>query len=335
MRYKTNFYAGLALTLAGMTAVAACANEGQAGGASSEDSLEGVEYSFAMTTSGAIGPIYQMAMERTDEATGSVGTWVEMTNSEVAVGGTAANDFQFTGGVASTVMAAIQEQDADLVFINDIAKIMWTVSGTTDIKDCDGLEGKQVGLHSPGGVSTAIYHSWFDQNCDPGTEVDLVYIEGSPNRLQGLLAGQIDATMLKLDELEELTDEFHVIDNFALSMPQIVTNATAVNREFAESQPELVEAFVYEMMGVVEDIYADPQLFVDAINEYQPELADQAEYIASTYVDGEVLIRDGGIYEEWMDESIELYEEAGAIGPGLETDSIIDRSYIESALERR
>src|SRR5699024_10862819 len=126
----------------------------------------------------------------------------------------------------------------------------------------------------------------------------------------------------------------HVIDNFAQSMPEIVTNATAVNGDFADQHPELVEDFVYYMMEVVNDIYEDPQVFVDAIEKYQPELADQADYIAQIYVDSEVLIRDGGIPEDWITTSIALYEEADAIGTGLSASDIIERSYIEAAQSR-
>jgi len=330
MRTRTPYLSGIALALSALLTISACSDNADA----EPSNTDGVEYSFAMTTSGAIGPLYQLAIERMDEATGHKGTWVEMTNSEVAVGGTASNDFQFTGGVASTVMAAIQEKDANLIFVNDMVKIMWTMTGATDIEKCDDLEGKKVGLHSPGGVSTAIFHSWLEKNCDPSTDMQIVYIEGSPNRLQGLLAGQIDATMLKLDELEQLTDDFHVIDNFAQSMPEIVTNATAVNGDFADQHPELVEDFVYYMMEVVNDIYEDPQVFVDAIEKYQPELADQADYIAQIYVDSEVLIRDGGIPEDWITTSIALYEEADAIGTGLSASDIIERSYIEAAQSR-
>jgi NitT/TauT family transport system substrate-binding protein len=323
-----------AATLSAAMLLTACGGdaEGGDGGGGSE---EGVAFSFAMGSSGAQGAFYQEAVNRVNEKYGYQGEWVELTGSEVAVAGISSNEFQFGAGVAATVMAAQQEQDAPLTFIGDFMRLIWTMTGSTDIESCEDLDGKRFGLHSPGGVSTAIFNAWREQECPDGVEPEILYIEGSPNRLQGLLADQLDATMLEIDDTLDLPeDRFHIIINFSEDLPEIETNTVYSNDTFLEEHPEVAVNLLAEASALAAEINEDPSVLADAIRKYKPELAEQADQIAEAYVDGGIFVEDGAMSEEDLTATIELYEVAGAIEDGLTFDQIADRQFLEDALEQ-
>jgi ABC-type nitrate/sulfonate/bicarbonate transport system substrate-binding protein len=331
---RIRWQAGVAL-LSATAMLTACGGDGDSGdGGGGGGSDEGVAFSFAMGSSGAQGAFYQEAVERANEKYGYEGEWVELTGSEVAVAGIASGEFHFGAGVAATVMAAQQEQDAQVTFIADFMRMLWTMTGKSDIEGCDDLDGVRFGLHSPGGVSTAIFNAWLAENCE-GVEPEILYIEGSPNRLQGLLADQLDATMLEIDDTLELDeDQFHIIVNFSEDLPEIEANTVFANNTFLEEHPEVVENLLAEASALAAEVMEDPQVLADAIREYKPELADSADAIAEAYVDAELFVEDGAMSEEDLTATIELYEVAGAIEDGLTFDQIADRQYLEAALEK-
>lgn len=322
---------GVALVSAA-TLVTACGGDSDAGDAGS--SADAVSFSFAMGSSGAAGAFYQEAVERANEKYGYDGQWVELTGSEVAVAGISSNEFQFGAGVAATVMAAQQEQDAPVTFIADFLKMFWTMTGSTDIETCEDLDGVRFGLHSPGGVSTAIFNAWKTEACPDTVEPEVLYIEGSPNRLQGLLAGQLDATMLEIDDTLDLPeDQFHVIVNFSEELPEIESNTIYANDAFLEEHRDVAVNLLAEMSALAAEINEDPSVLADAITKYKPELAENATRIAEAYVDGGIFVEDGSMSQDDLEATIALYELAGAIEAGLTVDGISDRQYLEDAVD--
>ncbi len=319
---------GVAFTAAG------CGADTGAGAGEEKGGDATVSYNFAMGSSGAAGAFYQEAMERNDAAHGYDGTWVELTGSEVAVSGVASNKFQFGAGVAATVMAAQQEQQAPLTFIGDFMRMFWTLSAKTTINSCQDLDGVHFALHSPGGVSTAIFKSWFAKSCPESVKPKIIYVEGSPNRLQGMLAGQIDATMLEVDDTLDLPpDKFKIMVNFGNELPEIEANTVYSNDTFLKEHPDVAVGLLAEMSKLAKEIQADPSVFVGLLKKYKPELAERADEIAKAYVDGGIFAEDGSMAMADLQKTIDLYASAGAIKPGLRAEDIATREYLEQALQ--
>lgn len=294
-----------------------------------------VEFNFAMGSSGAAGAFYQGAMDRANAKHGYEGKWIELAGSEVAVSGISSNKFQFGAGVAATVMAAQQKQDAPVTFVGDFVRMFWTLVAKNEIKSCEDLDGVRFGLHSPGGVSTAIFKSWFKKSCPDSVKPKIVYVEGSPNRFQGLLAGQLDATMLEVDDTLELpADRFGIMVNFSEQLPEIEANTIYANDDFLKDQPDVAVNLLAEMSVLAKEIKADPSVMAGLIKKYKPELSKGADAIAKAYVDGDVFVEDGAMSMGDLTKTIELYEGAGAIEPGLKAEQIADRQYLDKALAK-
>lgn len=294
---------------------------------------EGIAYTFAISQPGATGAFYREALERSNEKHGYKGEWLDVATSEVGVSGVASNQFQAGAGVTATVMAAQQAQDADIVFVGDFIKQQWTVAGTDEIESCDDLQGVRFGLHSPGGVSTALFKAWMDENCAPGVQPELLYVEGSGNRLQGVLAGQLDAAMMELDDTLALTDGYHIIGDLATELPGIAVNNVFFNGTFAKEHPEVVDNLLEEMILLVQEFEADPEVYAELIKEWVPELSDQADAIAETYLEIGLFDATGGTQIDDMKKTLALFESVDAVGAGLVIEDVVDRSHLERALE--
>jgi ABC-type nitrate/sulfonate/bicarbonate transport system substrate-binding protein len=302
-------------------------------GSSSEDSGgDGVAFTYAAAAVGPLDAFYEEALRRTNEEFGYQGKWVEVEEPEVAVSGVASDEFQFSHGVTATAMAAQEAQSANLVFVGNFIKNFWAVGGKTSITDCDGLNGAKFGLNSPGGVSTALFNAWKSEKCSAGVEPELQYIDGSDNRVQGLLTGQLDAAMVDINGTLRFNDELHVIADMATEVPGIETNNVFVNAGFAESNPEVVTNLLANMIELSQEIVDDPTVLAGLIKEDFPDFAEDADGIAELYAERELFDPTGGTQIADMDKTLALYQSVEAVGPGLQVDKSINRTYLDAAL---
>ena len=284
-----------------------------------------------MPAPGPADALYREAFERVVTKHGYDGEWVEVAEPEVAVAGVASGKFTFSAGVTATAMAAQEKQGADLVFVGDFLKQFWTVSGKTVLTQCGQLAGKKFGLNSPGGVSTALFKAWVAAKC-PGTEAEVVYIDGSDNRVQGLLAGQLDASMIDINGTLAFDDKLHIIADLATDLPGISTNNIFANNTFAKANPKVVQDLLAELLTLSDEINKDPKVFSDAIKKWVPAFADQADAISALYVERGLVDATGGNQIDGMTKSLELFQSVEAVGPNLTIDKAVDRTYLDAAL---
>ena len=337
---KTSRVVLASLALFGMAAVAACSStpssQGSSSAAPTTAKKDPVEYTFVYASPGSTEAIVREAMKNLDEKYGTKGEYVTVADSEVAVSGLASNKFQFTTGVAATVMQAQQNQNAPVTFIGDIALIDWMLVAKKEITSCADLKGVRMGLHSPGGVSTAIYKAWFEENCKPADAPKILYIAGSPNRFQGLMADQLDATMLQLEDTLDLpSDKFQISANFAKDLSWVKSSTLAVTDEFRTKHPEIVQHFLEEILLVNRKVNEDSTVLAGLLTKWRAQqVGDRAEILAKANVDAGIYSKDGAMAMEDIQKSIELYVAAGSLNPGLKAADIADRQYLDAALAK-
>jgi ABC-type nitrate/sulfonate/bicarbonate transport system substrate-binding protein len=294
---------------------------------------EKISYTFVYPSAGTGEAVVRQAMKNVDAKYGYSGEFVDVAESEIGVSGVASGKFDFVTGVASTVMAAQQSQNAPITFIAQITKNDWTLAAKAGINGCADMNGKRMGLHSPGGVSTALYKAWFDKNCDSSVKPKTLYVPGSPNRLQGLVANQLDITMLQAEDTLDLPEgKFHLMANFAKDLPEIETSTMAANDDFLKKHPEVAVHLIEEILKVNRANLKDASVWAKLITEHKPELAKDAERIAKLHVETGYLDGTGSMSYADMQATIDLYVQAGALKSGLKAEDIADRQYLDKAL---
>lgn len=255
--------------------------------------------------------------------------------SELTVEGTASGDFAFSSGTSQSTMLAI-EQGAPLKWIADRVSNEWTVYATDDITDCEGLADRRLAIHSEGAISTAMVHLWMDQTC-PGTQAEEVVISGSPNRLQALVGGQIDASPLELADaiqLEETRDGFNRLTSFSEDIPELKTTTYYGNEQFMTENPEIVHALLKAIVEENRKIAADPAYLADLIAEYVEDFDPEfLETVSTEYADLGMFSVNAELSPDEVQFTIDTFAEGEITGDGLTVEQIVDPSYLEAVLE--
>lgn len=258
--------------------------------------------------------------------------------SELVAEGVARDEFQMaSAGANSPILLA--QQDAPLRVLMQRNGNDWALFGVTDIEDCEDLDGRDLAIHSEGGVSAAIIRHWIEENC-PGTEPRYLTIPGGPNRAQAMLAGQVEAAPVQLDQVLELEAQgegrFHVISNYAQEIPVLMTYAIFGNSEFIEQNPNVVKLFLMRVIEEHRAISEDSEYLGDLIREYLPDYPEeQIEPASELYVESDQFDPNGGASDEILNFTIDFYQEAEVVEqePAITPDDIAARGLLEEVLD--
>jgi NitT/TauT family transport system substrate-binding protein len=261
--------------------------------------------------------------------------WDVMTETELATESVASNTAQFSSGASNSALQAIAA-GGDLRIIAERIRNEWTLMAVTGVAACEDLQGQRLAVHSLGAVSTAMVLHWIQTEC-PGTEPDVLVLPGSPNRYAALVAGQIDASPVELSDamrLEDEGDRFHMLTSFAEGLPELHPSTMYGNATFMSENPGTVRAYLRAMAEQYRMINADPEYLVELIDRYVEGIPeDEARRIAERYVELGLFDPNLGLDEQGLAATIEIFEDAGAIPPGLTVESTGDLSYLNDVID--
>ena len=128
-----------------------------------------------------------------------------------------------TGAADESLMGLAQ--GADPVIIGSMeSKINYVLVAKKEHKTIEDLRDGVVGISGPGGFNTLLSNMAVRSvGLEPGVDVELQQIGGSPERAAALLAGQVDAASVFLSdalELEAASDDLHVLARYADIIPE-------------------------------------------------------------------------------------------------------------------
>jgi NitT/TauT family transport system substrate-binding protein len=308
------------------------------GAASSASALpgEGVRIRVAGTVGAGFTEVQVAAAIESLKAQGYDAEEIDTADPAINIEGLANGEFDITTGDTGATLIAIQQTDAPISAIAAGPSNAWTVYSTSDIGSCAELEGRKVAIHNQVSDSTAMLTNWIDSEC-PGTEPEYIVIAGSGNRLAALLAGEVEATPLELSDAIVLEEEpgggYTLLASFATDLPNLRPNWAVANRDYAEQNPEAVEAF---LKAVIEEFRKsnDATYLKEIINEHGPELAELPAFDTAVerYIELGIYDRNYGAELSMFEYTIGFYEDAGAITPGLTTDQVVNLGPLEAAL---
>jgi NitT/TauT family transport system substrate-binding protein len=264
----------------------------------------------------------------------------EIAESELVVQGVAQGQFQFGAAANNAVMAAM-EKGAPIKFLVDRSLNEWMVYAINDIKDCSGLAGHKIAIHSPGSVSGAMLKDWMKNTC-PEVKFDPLIIEGSQNRLAAMLAGQIDATPMELADTikldQERPGEFHLLANFSEDLPDLHLTSVYTNDPWAKQNPDVVYDVVKAVVIQHRKIMEEDGYLLSLIKKYLPEEAKDealAKTVADAYIDREFFPLNGGLTKEAVEYTLKFFGPDGTASTSklLTFEETTDLSYLEKVLD--
>lgn len=236
--------------------------------------------------------------------------------------------------------ATLTAMDAGLPFkfflgryVNEFAMV-----ASTDVTECADLDGLRIAIHSPTDITGLLLDDYLAREC-PAANPEIQVIDGSENRLAGILQGQIDATIMDIQSVEllfaERPDEYHVFANFPEDVP-VLAGVYAANPEWMAENEELVKDFIRVQLDIFDDIYSNPDILVQETLTRLPEVDPaQVPNIVDRVIENEVFARDGGLGDEQAQLTLDFFNEAGGYESIQDLDDMMDRSYLDEVLAER
>ncbi|WP_417250683.1 ABC transporter substrate-binding protein [Celeribacter sp.] len=228
-------------------------------------------------------------------------------------------------GPAAAFAADIAGADLRIVAKNNRNDFM--ILGASDVSSCDEFDGRVVAIHSTGSATTAHLSQYMEDTC-PDAEPNLIVLSGSANRVAALLNGQIDGTIVRMEDWMAITggedERAHILVKLVEEQPTLLTQAIVVSARNVDDSRTAVEAFVAALDAEFEAIYADPEAFAAEASSHLKEI-DPGE-LAAVYqalADAKMFPLEKGLSYDQVVDTISFYEAAGKAEPGQLTPELV------------
>ena len=242
---------------------------------------------------------------------------------------------QFTSGNPLATLTAIQE-GAPLALVGERSANDWIVVAQEDIQSCEDLAGKQVPYQSEASVSTYMLKTYVEQEC--GVEPSYFVLEGSANRAAAMVGGQIDATIVQVEDWLVATQDqdtsAHILADIKSTLPELTTATYAVARPWLEENSELLSAFLAHLLVTNREANADleslRQPALDHLEGYDEAALDA---VIDAYSGLGIFFEDGGLTEEKVAYSLDFFVNTGGLEPGMTVEQAADLGPLTTANE--
>ncbi|WP_157188102.1 ABC transporter substrate-binding protein [Nitratireductor pacificus] len=247
-----------------------------------------------------------------------------------------------TGAIDISAIAQIldaMDQGLDSKFFLAGNSNEFLLVSTTGLNSCESLDGKSLGIHSVGSFVGQLALQYLAANC-PGTNANVTVIEGSENRLAALIAGQLDSSVIDLQDWTllnaKMPGKFEITSDFTSSMP-IMRAAFAARPDFIASHEKLVTDWVKVHLDVYQELYENPQILTDKglelLDEIDPQVLPQ---LVDAFVKAKIWPVDGGLSEASVQETIDFFNNDGEPFQTVKKAAdVVDRTILDKALADR
>jgi len=193
---------------------------------------------------------------------------------------------------------------APVVTFAKTRSVEYVMLTTSDIEGPEDLDGRRVGLHANASTTTLLTKLFLKDH--PEVEPDYLIVPGSGNRIQAMLAGELDATAAQFGDdtaaMEAAPGEFHVIFDFAKELPELVDSVYSYNPAELDDETRLfMEYLLAYTVEFNRMVYDDPVWALEAAT--QAEVAETGGL--DRYIESGVFPLDHGLSPEALDLTIQ------------------------------
>ncbi len=211
----------------------------------------------------------------------------------------------------------------------------WAIVASGRVKGCQDLATHPVAFSTSIGVNQTLLVDYAKRTC--GVTPEILVVGDSKARLAALLGGQIDATLLDLEERlqaeQQAAGKFHVILNGAREFPNLQIANFAVRREWAEQNPTVLQDFLRALLTANRQILNDPQLLREQISKHFQYDAAKSQQLADAYLAAHVWDANGGFREPDVQFTLDLLKNAGSLDAKLQVSDVANLTYLNAVLD--
>lgn len=220
---------------------------------------------------------------------------------------------ELAGGTPPVTINA-HVQDPNIQFLAQYNRQAWSLASTADITEVEQLAGKTIAVHGETSFTKTVAELIIEEY--DLQDVEVIIIPGSDVRAQALLSGQIDATVLDIQDValasEQAPGEINVLVRFSQLFPELTSVRFTANKEWIDANRPLAKEIVKALILANREAVADPDATVaKAQEEYSDQDPAVVEAIIRAFIEGDHWVLDGGMSEENAMSELQFYLDAG------------------------
>lgn len=307
------------LLMAGTLALAAC---GSGGDAEASD-----DQSITLGFPGTIGPTDTpiIAALQSLEDDGWETEYIEFDSPDVQTQALMGGDINVASMGPATVMAA-NESGAELSMVGNNNILDYLIVASADVATCADLDGKTVAYHSEGSTSTAHLRRYLADTC-PDASPEFVVISGSGNRVTALLDGQIDGTIVRIEDWMSVDVDpsvAHVLDGLSDTQSELLTQTIVIDGKNSEQAGPAAAALLAALDEQFAAVREDPAAFAETAAEILGAEATEVEPVLAALVEDGTFPETSDLSADSVDATLAFYQEAGTVSDSLTADQVAD-----------
>ncbi|MGC5626682.1 ABC transporter substrate-binding protein [Georgenia sp. Z1344] len=251
--------------------------------------------------------------------------YIEFDSPDVQTQALMGGDINVASMGPATVMAA-DEGGAELTMVGNNNILDYLIVGSADVETCADLDGRTVAYHSEGSTSTAHLRRYLEESC-PEAEPEFVVISGSSNRVTALLDGQIDGTIVRVEDwmsVEPDESVAHVIDNLVETQADLLTQTIVVDGAQDGGAAEAASALLAALEEQFAAVNEDPAAFAETAAEILESEPAEVQTVLEALVENGTFPETPELDPASVDATIGFYREAEVIGDELNADAVAD-----------
>ncbi|SLN09790.1 NMT1/THI5 like protein [Roseivivax jejudonensis] len=232
-----------------------------------------------------------------------------------------------------------QSRDVDVVaFGAPISTMHYAVVSSEGVASMEDLEGGAIATSGPGGFNGMLFRYMLRQaGLEPEVDVQVVPVGGSSERAAAVMAGQVQATIVYIDNwlaMKEQGANTQLLGYVADLVPGLSSRAIYAPREYIEANEELVTAIACANLEINHWINSSKEDFVSYTMDNvrgANEAAVSAFYDVAVEIemfptDPQAVLNTSG-YQALAD----LMHDGGAIEEELDAANFVTHTYLEEA----
>jgi len=234
-----------------------------------------------------------------------------------------------------------QSRGVDVIaFAAPISTMHYAVVSTPGVDTIADLDGKSIGTSGPGGFNGMLFRYMIKQEgLVPEEDVAVVPVGGSSERAAAVMAGQVNATVVYIDnwlQMKEQGANVQLLGYISDLVPGLSSRAVFAEREYIEANEDLVLAMACANLEVNHWINSSKEDFIsytmdnvrganeDAVSAFY----DVATEIGMFPTEPNELLDTSG-YQKLAD----LMLDGGEFDEPLDASQFVDQSYVNRAAE--
>jgi NitT/TauT family transport system substrate-binding protein len=264
--------------------------------------------------------------------------FVHIADSSIPVRSLIAGGADIIATGMSETLAAI-DKGADLRTIGGIANGLhygFWVNTKSGIKDVTDLPGKKVGISSPGSLPHVVITALMRQagmTKEQIDKVEWVSLKGSAARVNGIVAGTIDATVSAYDPKAVKTPDADILFTVSKKLPNYVMTPFDVRTETIEEKRDMLKRFLKAELEATRWIFDNEKEALEIAKKHFDYSDEELAEFYDFYTEGGVWKPDGMVTPEQAKYMQELNVEGGLQREVHPTEKVLDTSILKEVLQ--